>query len=541
MICWNVHRYERHVLGAINNVILSCNHLTASRLHTYHTLKSNVENNGKENQPNVKDAKLNMFVHRIRLRNARLPKFYRDPQTPQHSVKPAAVKKHMSINQPYLAESHVNSVRMKEPSIPKYVLSKTEYIKKVSSPKSQQNISIKVKDSKKYDGITIDNVVISSNTLMNDNRLKNNNTKPLSVIKEVSLENIEEKVSNSFSNSQDVSLYNKQTENQVPIVDTKKATSSPKRKNIQLVQVSVKLTKPEQLALTNLMDSGEEVEALSKVEVFIRQNRKVPFGILRRLCGWACTSGLVDEVLRLKQLAEKGHPHMYKKQFCLDNYLASALCYSGDFSGSLDKLLSLYLKYPKGSKKIKDAAVHIIFHIMETCNEENEQMVLNFVMHLAEEQDVLSPALGLWRIGFCSTLYRQQKIAETLLESYPKLIKLLPQKLDNIIHIASRDADIELLQRIFELLLLHQLSDFYADATAALLQHQCNIGDMAGADETIKFATALRVHLKPSEIQRFLILLHYHKHPVPLSVLEMKYRLPPKPSIRPPSEFRYKF
>ncbi|XP_068249287.1 uncharacterized protein [Palaemon carinicauda] len=302
-----------------------------------------------------------------------------------------------------------------------------------------------------------------------------------------------------------------------------------------------KITKEEQLILTQLISSGRVVEALAQIEDHKRQNRVVPFGLLRYFCGCVCTQGLVNEIYKVKEVAEKLHPNLYGKHLCFNNYLASAYCHSGNFSRSLEELMSLYHENNKGSKKLKDAVSLIIFNILESNKEENEQMVLRFAQDLAEKRSIFHPALSVWRFCFCSSLYRHHRIAKTLVECYPELIELLPRKLTNIITKSHLEADLDLLHRTFELLLEHELTDFYASATSALLHYQCEIGDVDGVNHTMKFALALKVFLKPSQIQQFLALLAHRSKPAPLLLLEMKYKLPSRFVPDRPPEFQYKF
>nr|XP_027210883.1 uncharacterized protein LOC113804240 [Penaeus vannamei] len=97
------------------------------------------------------------------------------------------------------------------------------------------------------------------------------------------------------------------------------------------------------------------------------------------------------------------------------------------------------------------------------------------------------------------------------------LFNFLCNKLTSVIDEASSRGDKDLLHRVLELVLNHDISDFYAPATSALLQHQCELGDLAGADETLRFAQSMKVRLKPDELQRFLNLLNHHKRPAPLT------------------------
>ncbi|XP_064095808.1 uncharacterized protein LOC135207862 [Macrobrachium nipponense] len=320
-----------------------------------------------------------------------------------------------------------------------------------------------------------------------------------------------------------------------------KTTGQVQKSAVKVSDKPWKIRVEEQLMLTQLISSGRVVEALSQIEDYKKQNRVVPFRLFRYFCGCACTQGLVNEIYRVKEVAEKIHPLLYKKHLCFDNYLASAYCYCGDFSRSLEQLLSLYHETPKGAKKLKDAVSLITINILKSNEEENEQMVLKFAEDLATTKGILYPALSVWRFCFCSSLYRHQMIAKYLLESFPELSELLPQKLEPIISKSYIEANLDLLHRTFQLLLQHEFTQFYASATSALLYHQCEMGDVAGVNQTLKFALMLKVYLKPSQIQRFLSLLAYRSKPAPMLLLDMKYKFPPRPLPHHTPEFQYKF
>lgn len=71
-----------------------------------------------------------------------------------------------------------------------------------------------------------------------------------------------------------------------------------------------------------------------------------------------------------------------------------------------------------------------------------------------------------------------------------------------------------------------------------------DVGDLDGADETIKFAHQMNMRLAPLAIRKFLILLAHHKRPAPLHILALKYYpvpRPAKPILPKPPDYKYKF
>lgn len=66
-------------------------------------------------------------------------------------------------------------------------------------------------------------------------------------------------------------------------------------------------------------------------------------------------------------------------------------------------------------------------------------------------------------------------MVDNLLEQHPDLIEHLHRKLTSVINEASSKGDKDLLHRTLQLVLYRNISDFYAPATSALLQHQCKL------------------------------------------------------------------
>ncbi|XP_027232576.2 uncharacterized protein [Penaeus vannamei] len=303
------------------------------------------------------------------------------------------------------------------------------------------------------------------------------------------------------------------------------------------------ISKVEESFLLEMISLEEMKKALSVVEEYVRNEQYPSFAIFRQLCAWASTEGDLDDVKRIKDMTRDRYSRQYKYHMYFDTYFASALYREGKLKECLDVLYKLFVDHPKRIKKAKDTAAFILSRVIEVGDENQEKLAFSFVTHLAKEQSQLGPALALWRAGFCSPRHRHLVMANNLLEQHPDLTGHLHRKLTSVIDEASSRGDKDLLHRVLELVLNHDISEFYAPATSALLQHQCELGDLAGADETLRFAQSMKVRLKPDELQRFLNLLNHHKRPAPLTVLRLKYgRAPPEaPSVPRAPKFEYKF
>ncbi|XP_047480265.1 uncharacterized protein LOC125032911 [Penaeus chinensis] len=315
------------------------------------------------------------------------------------------------------------------------------------------------------------------------------------------------------------------------------------------IQVPVPQNKPKNISkaeesfLLEMICLKEMRKALFEVEEYVRKEQYPSFAILKQLCAWASVEGALDDVKRIKNMTRNRYPRQYKSHLYFDAYFASALYCEGKLKESLDVLYKLFVNHPKQIKKTKDTAAFILSKVMEMGDEDQEILVLSFVTNLAKEHNQLGPALALWRAGFCSPRHRHHVMVNNLIEQHPDLIEHLHRKLTSVINEASSNGDKDLLHRTLQLVLYHNISDFYAPATSALLQHQCELGDLAGADETLRFAQTMKVQLKPDELQRFLNLLNHHKRPAPLTILRLKYGRAPAepPSVPRAPKFEYKF
>ncbi|XP_045136628.1 uncharacterized protein LOC123519407 [Portunus trituberculatus] len=167
---------------------------------------------------------------------------------------------------------------------------------------------------------------------------------------------------------------------------------------------------------------------------------------------------------------------------------------------------------------------------------------VDFVEVVASELGSLVPALSLWSATFTSPLFRLQQVSEGLVERHPCLVKLLGRRVEGLVERAAWEGNLCLLQRILHLSLCHNLSVHYQSATSALLQLQCDEGDLRGAEETIKFAQKMEVRLTPPAVRRFLALLSRHRRPAPLTLLALKYHPPPaRQPLPPPPTPKYRF
>ncbi|KAK8384369.1 hypothetical protein O3P69_009278 [Scylla paramamosain] len=305
----------------------------------------------------------------------------------------------------------------------------------------------------------------------------------------------------------------------------------------------------ERALLCRVLEGVPECQDREYLQQCLRQNVVPEFGVLRRLCAGASRTPAVGTVLAIRGLAHHLHPHLYLSYLSLDYYWASALCHAGDVEQSLAILLHLHRHthphrhaHPLRSKKVCDITQLVLYRIVEEEEEEQVAKAVDFVDSIVTELGSLVPALSLWSATFTSPLFRVQQVSEWLVERHPGLVKLLGRRVEGLVERAAWGGDQSLLQRILHLALLHNLSLHYPSATSALLQLQCDEGDLRGAEETIKFAQKMEVRLTPVALHRFLALLSRHRRPAPLALLALKYRPPPaRPPIPPPPMPKYRF
>ncbi|KAK4308138.1 hypothetical protein Pmani_020136 [Petrolisthes manimaculis] len=280
-------------------------------------------------------------------------------------------------------------------------------------------------------------------------------------------------------------------------------------------------------------------KVLKELEVKLSLEIIPSFETLLRTCAWASKSSQSEVIHKLLDLTKLLYPREYEVNLGLRYYLASSLCYGGQVGEGIKELQLLYRQHPQEHKKLRDTTNFIIYYLINTGQEEHEQMVLNFVNQVAEEVGNLSPALTLWRVTFCSPLYRLQQMSESLLEEYSALIGKLDRKIPGLLKRVTWEGDEEALRRILQLLLQHQMTHHYHVAITALLKLQCDLGDLSGADETLKFSQRMGVILPAAAVGRMLALLAHHRRPAPLALLALKYR--PRPAIPNPPKYKYKF
>nr|XP_053648824.1 uncharacterized protein LOC128699986 [Cherax quadricarinatus]XP_053648826.1 uncharacterized protein LOC128699986 [Cherax quadricarinatus]XP_053648827.1 uncharacterized protein LOC128699986 [Cherax quadricarinatus]XP_053648828.1 uncharacterized protein LOC128699986 [Cherax quadricarinatus]XP_053648829.1 uncharacterized protein LOC128699986 [Cherax quadricarinatus] len=382
-----------------------------------------------------------------------------------------------------------------------------------------------------------------SNTTCNNNNTDLRSLNVFAVEKESAKLSAQIEKNTSLNNTKGIDQFDKMNSK-----TSESSTMGNKSADVNFMAFKSNLEQPKILSskelflLNDLVRSAQQTKELKEVENCVRENIQPPFAVLQRLCARTSKSNQVGVIHKLQELAQEMYPEESVQHMGFKYYLASALCYAGDVKGSLEQLSQLYFSHPRGLKKVKDTTTFVIYHVLSSNNEEHEQLVLKFVNNLAEELGWLAPALSLWSISFSSSLYRLQMMSEELLEKHPGLIKMLQRKLDGMVQRATWDGDTDLLYRILQLMLHFQLSKSYSPVTSILLKLQCDMGNLSGAEETIKFARHMDVQLTASAVQRFLALLNYHKRPAPLFLLSLKYGHPPaKPSISKPPKYTYKF
>lgn len=308
------------------------------------------------------------------------------------------------------------------------------------------------------------------------------------------------------------------------------------------------LSKEERAMLCRVLEEVQECRDTEYLELCLRQDEVPEFASLRRLCAGVSRTAAVGTVVAIMRLAKELHPTLYLSHLGLDYYWASALCHAGDVEQSLSILLHLHHQthpnrqtHPHCSRKVANITQLVLYRIVEEGEDEVAKAV-DFVDEIASELKCLSPALSLWSVTFTSPLFRVQQVSEWLVERHPGLVKHLGRRVEGLVEKAAWEGDQNLLQRILHLSLQHGLCTHYPSATSALLQLQCDEGDLRGAEETIKFAQRMSLRLSPASLHRFLALLSRHRRPAPLALLALKYQPPPaRPPSHPPPVPKYRF
>merc|ERR1711931_315715 len=80
-----------------------------------------------------------------------------------------------------------------------------------------------------------------------------------------------------------------------------------------------------------------------------------------------------------------------------------------------------------------------------------------FINKVVEREERVSYALSLWKVCFISEDNYCQQVAERLLVQHPSLVFMIGQKVKSIVNMSVEAEDQEMLNRLLQLLLRHDL------------------------------------------------------------------------------------
>ncbi|XP_017787114.1 PREDICTED: uncharacterized protein LOC108569879 [Nicrophorus vespilloides] len=218
-------------------------------------------------------------------------------------------------------------------------------------------------------------------------------------------------------------------------------------------------------------------------------------------------------VYAIQKLVQRNNDYISLINGNFDHYVAESLWLNEEILKALPIFETVYRKHNHLRRKIRLTFKYLIFDVTNR-SEAILVNIIKFSEHIMEDfkDDYMMSCI--WQVCFISEWYTDQKLALDLLEKHANLSHSIISHIPTIVQISLRNHQVDVVQRLLEVLMQFQIESQYCYVLMALFNYKLQQRDLRSCSEIINWAVINNVKLPNTLHQKFLMLLLKKNEPI---------------------------
>ncbi|KAK7870055.1 hypothetical protein R5R35_012009 [Gryllus longicercus] len=187
-----------------------------------------------------------------------------------------------------------------------------------------------------------------------------------------------------------------------------------------------------------------------------------------------------------------------------DLHLAQVMWRNGHFENALNLFWSTYEENLNIRKRIKCILQVNFADAINTKGEAVLVIIINFSKKFVKKYNDYTLLSYVWESCFLSKWHSDNQIASDLLEKYPKLKDNVQLRVHHITSVSLISHKIDVVQRLFEVLLKYDMKTQYELVLRSLFDYACSIRDFYACSAIVQSCSDLDVTLTDIQNSRFI-------------------------------------
>ncbi|XP_063241108.1 uncharacterized protein LOC134541528 [Bacillus rossius redtenbacheri] len=284
--------------------------------------------------------------------------------------------------------------------------------------------------------------------------------------------------------------------------------------------------------LTALKD-GRHRSVIELLQVLCDRKRALPSECLLEAVSSFSRLGLIEGVKAVQMLCKETNVYEYTIQGGYNHYAAEATWTCGNIQEALSIFITVYEHNCNLRKKIRSMAKFLVKDVLSKQGEAALVLVTRFALTLASEHQDYHVLMVLWQCCFLSNWFADQRLAATLLNKHPELQSKVEEGALEMAFISLKRNHVEVVHRLLEVLLLHEMRTAYSQVLKALFDYKYDQRDVRACRDIVRCCMHLGVPLTPGQQHKFILLVVDTPH--------APARKQPDETRQRPPEFTLKF
>lgn len=221
----------------------------------------------------------------------------------------------------------------------------------------------------------------------------------------------------------------------------------------------------------------------------------------------------ITMVYAIQKLVQRNNDYISLINGNFDHYVAESLWLNEEILKALPIFETVYRKHNHLRRKIRLTFKYLIFDVTNR-SEAILVNIIKFSEHIMEDfkDDYMMSCI--WQVCFISEWYTDQKLALDLLEKHANLSHSIISHIPTIVQISLRNHQVDVVQRLLEVLMQFQIESQYCYVLMALFNYKLQQRDLRSCSEIINWAVINNVKLPNTLHQKFLMLLLKKNEPI---------------------------
>ncbi|XP_077287725.1 uncharacterized protein LOC143912316 [Arctopsyche grandis] len=260
--------------------------------------------------------------------------------------------------------------------------------------------------------------------------------------------------------------------------------------------------------IDSLIRSALKENKLKEIEIILKQcidyHCQISENMMFQLFSTYSNNGDIRMISLLQQLIKLTNTKLYENHAHFEYYLGIAHWKKGNIESALMTFENVYKSNNFLRKTIMNIFKLFIEDVIKNYSEASNVILKNHMVQYVETYSEHYPMMLFWEFCWLSEWFKDQQLAESLLDQYDFIIAYLDNKSAIISSMALKNHQEDAVMRLIQILLKHDKKYQCTLVMRNLFEYKLKMNDFRGCSEIVKNCELINIQLTSMQYNKYL-------------------------------------